>query len=48
MFLCIEIYDSIDLGFTRGERANHYTTDAVFNDMKRALKGIVSKFMMTI
>jgi hypothetical protein len=48
MFLCIEIYDSIDLGFTRGEHANHYTTDAVFNDMKHVLKRIVSKFMITI
>jgi hypothetical protein len=41
-FLCIEIYDSIDLGFTRGEHANHYTTDAVFNDMKHVLKRIVN------
>jgi hypothetical protein len=48
MFLWIEIYDSIDLGFTRGEHANHFTTDAVFNDMERALKRIVSKFMITI
>jgi hypothetical protein len=37
MFLCIKIYDSIDLGFTRGEHANHCTTDAVFNDMKHVL-----------
>jgi hypothetical protein len=48
MFLCIEIYDSIDLGFTRGENANHYTTESVFNDMMHALKRIFSKFIFAI
>jgi len=27
---------------------DHYTTGAVFNDMKHVLKRIVSKFMITI
>jgi hypothetical protein len=48
MFLCIEIYESIDLGFTRGEHANHYTTESVFNDMMHALKRIFSKFIFAI
>jgi hypothetical protein len=35
---CIGVlFDSIDLGFTRGEHASHYLTEAVFNDMKNAL-----------
>jgi hypothetical protein len=29
------------LGFTRGEHANHYPTEAVFNDMKNALMNFV-------
>ena len=36
---CIScLFDSIDLGFPRGEHANHYPTKAVFNDMKNTLK----------
>jgi hypothetical protein len=32
---CIRcLFDSMNLGFTRGEHANHYPTKAVFNDMK--------------
>jgi hypothetical protein len=46
--VCIEIYDSIDMGFTRGEQAKHYTTESVFNDMKHALKRIFSKFILAI
>jgi hypothetical protein len=46
---CIScLFDSIDLGFTRGDNANLYPTKAVFNDMKNALYRIVSKFIITI